>query len=201
MLTPQERDAARTLRIAHDKRLQAIRADKTLSVTGKQQAIARAVLGTRGALKQLRADSDARDARRRRDLEARLFGHGGGRAADMISARDAAERAAACKTAAEAQRLLHTAELNGDAVLARAVFAQAWASFSDMKPGWGAVARGYLENRPEDNAAAAELAGILDPGRGERMSDRICTELAQPSDLMGSPEAIAARAEPQTAGG
>lgn len=201
MLNPQERDAAQALRIAHERRLRAIRQDRTLSVTGRQQAMARAVLGTRGALKQLRADSDARDARRRRQLETSLFGPGKRTAsADMISARDAADRAAAVKTPGEAMQLLRRAELAGDAALARAVFSRAWGSYSDAEKGWGDVSRAYLENRPEDNAAAGELAAMLSPGKADRMIDRIHTDLAQPGDLMGSPEAIIARAEPQTAG-
>jgi hypothetical protein len=202
MLTAEERAAATALHTAHHKRLDAIRRDGRLSPAGRQRALAQQVLTTRGALRQLRADSDTRGVQRRRELETALFGPRGALTGmDTLSARDAADRADACKTPAEALRLLRRAELAGDTILARALFSRAWGGYSDAEPGWADISRTYLEHRPEENTAAAELAAILSPTPAHRLSDRLHTDLPQPPDLIGSPETIISPTQQSTTTG
>ena len=200
MLTPDERGQAGQVMKAHRAAVERIRSDVTLSREGRRRAIARETITARNTLAQLRSASDTRSAQQRRELEFKLFGLGTRTSgADVISHRDAADRAAECKTPAEARRLLSRAETTGDQQLARAVFAEAWARHSDMEPGWGELGRAYLERRPDDNAAAAELAALIDGNTADRLSDRLYTQVPMPSEIAGAQlEVLAAYAPGET---
>ena len=196
MLSPEDRAKATQVMKAHRAAVDRIRDDVTLSREGKRRAMARETITARNTLAQLRSTSDTRGAQQRRDLERKLFGIGTRTSGtDVIAHRDAADRAAECKTPAEARRLLSRAETTGDQQLARAVFAEAWARHSDMEPGWGELGRSYLERRPDDNTAAAELAALIDGNGADRLSDRLYTQVSIPPEIAGAQlEVLAANA-------
>jgi hypothetical protein len=207
MLTEAERAAAGGIQQRHQARVAAIRSDVCLSDHGKRSALARATLAAREGMAKLRADSGARTAQRRADLERTLFGPGPKSAAgtDVLAARDARDRAAQISTPAEAAGMLARAERAGDASLARAIFEKCWDQVGELDIGdhWADVGAGYLASRPKDQAAAAELGELLSPTPTDQIRDRITTELQVPAEVArGDLQALAAeRGDPDESAG
>lgn len=104
-----------------------IRANETLSDVGKRDAIARAWWEAHKKAADLEAKELSGMTRDRESLYRRLFGATGVQTgSDIISERDAADRAGRLDTAAEAKALLDAARRTGDSTLGRAVAARAY---------------------------------------------------------------------------
>ncbi|MDP9822778.1 hypothetical protein [Nocardioides massiliensis] len=103
---------------------------------------------------------------RRDELHRRLFGtFATANGADIISQRDAADRASRLATQAEAARLLAQAQSTDDLVLAKAVarhcFEQQWASVLDEWVGGDAAVQADLIELYELSLAAGRLNSEL----------------------------------------
>lgn len=124
--TAGQRDA---LQVQRDlkQRLDQIRSDTKLSEAGKREAIAREWWNSRKTIKSLEAGELSSINRGREDLYTRLFGADGFQTGtDIISQRDAADRAARISSPEEAQALLDAARRTGDSTLGKAIAARAY---------------------------------------------------------------------------
>jgi hypothetical protein len=157
-----------------------INANGDLSETAKLRRVALETEAARAALRTLRdAEGRARitDAH---DARARLFGLAGVRGSDVISHRDAADRAARCQTPRELREVLARAEAAGDTQLATACAARAWDSYNGT-PGnaYGEIVRSWLDANPAKMPHAQALADVLDEtgDKVKQLSNRLHFDL------------------------
>ncbi len=115
-----ERDKAAQVRTRYQGLVERVRSSPDLSTEGRARQLAAAYLQTKAELTALRQQEQERVQRRAAELERRVFGPPVG-VPDVLSIRDAADRAAQIKTPGDARELLRRAEQNRDEVLARAV--------------------------------------------------------------------------------
>ncbi len=119
-MTTSERDKAASVRARYQGLVERIRASQDLSTEGRARQLAAAYLTTKNELATLHKQEQARVQNRAAELERRVFGPPAG-VPDILSVRDAADRAAQIKKPEDARELLRRAEQNRDEVLARAV--------------------------------------------------------------------------------
>ncbi len=171
------------LQAAYTAELKAIRADKRLSGDGKRHAIARLFARHRDAMTRLQEGQQHANARRRRQLERKLFGVSDSSDTASLSLRDAHERASLSKTPRQALTLLSAAERSGDSVLARAVAAHAW------DRGWTVVLDTYASERSGVLNDFQELDDLERQGQGPGLTSSLAFRLTPPQELRGLTEA------------
>ncbi|SCX37977.1 hypothetical protein SAMN03159343_0256 [Klenkia marina] len=160
-MTDKDREIAAGIRARAAEAFDRIRADRNLSDEGKR---ANLLSVHQAASKQLRAEHDRireRDTKHKADLERRLFGltpHALG--ADVISYRDALDRASRIQNADQANELLSMARGSGDKVLERAVFAHAYEMAGPSAAPWNELVTAYLQARPDLQADVDELSRV-----------------------------------------
>lgn len=167
------------LRAAYRQALDDIRGDASLSELGRQQLIARAWRNTKDELARLsQVDFDSQVARFN-DLERQVFGTSAVSGADAVSFRDATDRAHKLDNAAAALTALGTAELSGDAILAKAIVLRAWAA------GWTDVVERYAITHPTVTDKLAELGALrqnLDSA-SSKLAGGMAGSLARPTEI------------------
>jgi hypothetical protein len=170
------------LRAAYLKACDGVRGDASLSELGKQQILARAWVNTRAEIAKLtQQDFDTRVARYD-SLEREVFGTAAASSgADAVSFRDATDRASELESAAAAAKLLGTAELSGDTVLAKAVVLKAWESR------WDTVVEHYAVNHATVADKLAELVSLREglDSLTSRLANNMGASLHQPTELTG----------------
>lgn len=143
----------------YKQRLEAIRQDARLSDHARREDITEAYRAVQEKVDGYR-EADRSDFEARRiELERRAFGLGSPNLThgiDAVSARDASDRAAKIPITGgdEALELMERARLNGDAVLEKAVAAEAY------RKGWVKVIDEYASTHPEFVPQLAELQAI-----------------------------------------
>ncbi len=172
---------------AYAAELAVIRADKRLSGDGKRHAIAQAFIRHRDAMTRLQEGGQQATARRRRQLERKLFGVTGSSDTASLSVRDAHERASLAKTPRQALTLLSTAERSGDSVLARAVAAHAW------DRGWTLVLDTYASERSGVLEDFQQLDELERQSQAPRLTSTLAFRLSPPRELRGLTEAALRR--------
>lgn len=202
MLSATERGKLDAIRRRLRARHAAIDADPALSPHGKRVRRAREQLAAEDAARKITEASDARHARASRDAYFKCFGLKNTSADGIQADRAARETADRLGNPGDALRMLAQAELRGDTGLSRAIAEQAWQHRGDTDLGghWAQVLLCYADADPQRNAALGGLAE-LDVSPAEKLTDNIYRSFPRPPDLQtGSIEALAAEAEPQTAG-
>lgn len=147
-----------SIRKDYEKRLEAIRADRSLSFWGKQSKIKALYEETERQIAKLRAAHEAALQEERRELQRRAFGAYHPHTATEAELRQidenyrhALDRAEQAKSPTEALALLRRADLAGDKVLARAVGLVA------AQQGWDNVIDAVTAQGAVDTDAVAEL--------------------------------------------
>lgn len=151
-MTQTVRDEATAIHDQRDRAVNAAMNDPNLSSQGVRVRAARAQLAAQQAMDGLRATFEGGAALTGADLARRLFGSDSVSGADAVSVRDAADRASQLNDPDDAMRLLQTAQMTGDAVLAKAVARQAFAQASGPMAlfggGWAEVLDNYAMATP-----------------------------------------------------
>ena len=188
-------DAQRRL-AAYDAQVKAIRQDANLSEQGKRRDLAELYVQQKQTSAELRSIEDRQRADRLRELDRVIYGGPSSDPGEIISARDAADRADALESPADARRLLARADRTGDKLLASAVARRA------SEAGWRQVLADYAASRPRAREALDELRQLQgDPlsaqSRARAIEDRIVREAtyggaARPAELAGMSDAAAA---------
>jgi hypothetical protein len=170
----------------YKRRCAAIKASTDLSDNARLRRIALETEDARAALRELRSAAGAATLAGAHDARARLFGLAGARGADVISHRDANDRAARCSTPKELRELLARAEASGDTQLAAACAARAWDSYpGSIGPGYADIVRSWLDAHPDKEPHAQALAAVLDGGsKAEQLANRLHFDL-QTDDALG----------------
>ncbi|WP_436785783.1 hypothetical protein [Yinghuangia sp. YIM S10712] len=192
------------IRATYRRHLDSIRGARNVHPDAKKVEVARAYHQARTALDRARKEQQAQDEKIWPDLERRLFGYDTGyaapaeRAATVIAARDAYDRAANLGSSKDAAQLLARAEQTGDELLARAVAQRA----NDRS--WNEVLGDYLSRRPEATRIYNQMCEIYQ--RRTSLNGNIKTgmdhALHRPEELTGlSDTDIAALAGDVTPGG
>ena len=180
--TDQQRKAADTI-TAYQARIEAIRAEPTLSPEGKRNRMAGIYVTTRDTVARLQADDQAATSARRTTLERDLFGLTGFTdASAAISFRDAQDRASGITDERDALRLLNQAELSGDDHLAKAV------ALRSIQEAWPAVSAAYATARPGAAAKMQELASVSTTGIADFLSASASYYMPAPRELAGIPD-------------
>lgn len=190
------RKLADSTRAGYRERADRVRADQNLSGDGKQRQLARLYATTRATLKDYQVAERKAVAARRADLERDVLGASLTAGSNAISARDAADRAALCKTPAAALDLLRRADASGDDTLSRAIARRATEMWHGQ-PGptvaaWENVFAEYLATRPQLVPAVDELGAI------EQMETQSVISpytVSKPIDVDGDVLAAAVRGE------
>ncbi|MEV5353275.1 hypothetical protein [Streptomyces sp. NPDC052693] len=143
---------------AYQRQLERIESSRTYSDHAKRVMSAKAYKEAQGALDQLRQAEVDSLTTRRTQLQRRMFGHEGTADANtVIARRDANDRAAKLDDPRIAQEALHTAQMEGDALMAQAIATRA------AQYGWSDVLGAYAGDRPGFQEAAQEYSQLPDP--------------------------------------
>lgn len=162
MTIPQSvADEADKIRVKLSQDADRARGDTSLSAAGKNQKIAQAFQQANEAMTALVDRHEAVSRLEAASLARELFGAGSANSTDVLSQRDAADRATALNDPAEALTLLHTADRNSDRVLVKAVASHA-ADRAVSDPIAGPVWLPVLQKYADTHGSAADLtAGKL----------------------------------------
>lgn len=150
------------LRREYDRKVEAIRQDKTLSALGRQQLIRKAFEETNEAIAKVRREHEAEREQERRELQRRAFGvphfnlaTPAERAQVAEGYRTAIDRAEQAKDPQEAIALLRRADRTGDSHLGRAVALVA------AEKGWHGVLTEAVNLGMADHDAVSELQALI----------------------------------------
>lgn len=179
----------RRIHAAYDAKVKQVQADRTLSEHGKARHIAMLHHEHQTQINKLAEASNQTYQQLITQIERKLFGIHDipNDVSATLSYRDAVDRVADVKTAAEAQLMLRRAHRSGDGILARALFERAWDASGEALAGsgWGELVNDYVRGfRPELADDVAELANLQQANnRQNRMAEQIETSLYQPPEL------------------
>lgn len=207
---PIDQDSMAAIRRAQNRyarEIEQIRGNVMLSEEGKRRQMAVARHRALAEITQLREAATAAWSARKAELEKQLFSirdqANGVEAA--ISYRDAQDRVAELKTAAEAQLLLRRAIRTGDDLLARALFERAWDVGGDRMAGsgWTEIIHAYVEQLRPDLAPAVEELAVLQNAdtRAGRMAEQMETGVHVPPEIAAMSPAEVAQAVTEAAAG
>jgi hypothetical protein len=163
---PTYGEQADQIRRQHNARLEALRSRKDLSDEGRDRQIAKLKVETRDARRRLtKAKTDAIEQRKRR-VEHQVFGTTGTLPSQITAQRNAMDRAAKIKTAAEADHELELARFTGDHGLAKAIAMRTYYDFvtgadPTFASEWINVLNKWAQDEPPSiDEALTELSGI-----------------------------------------
>lgn len=166
------RESAATIRTGYQNQVRSIRGDGNLSDAGKVEQLAglwEAATQRASALQEEELELMATTAL---SLEQTLFGTAGSSGADIISFRDARDRASRIESPEEAVVALRSAFRSKDTELAKAIVAHAvtqrdgdpvalaLAGIASDKTGWPGVITLYAETYPESAPVLRDLYAI-----------------------------------------
>lgn len=172
---------------AYNRAVTETREDLTLSPLGRRQRLEALYNAARDEVDQLRGTLDRDSNGDRRDLERRLFGlPRNADAVDVVSFRDANDRAAQVRRPEGLGELMERAAGTGDDMLLRAGFARAWqesrkplssdlwsglvAEYADLNPG----VRGDLEALERLTSSRSATAMVM---------ERMAMSVSRPREL------------------
>jgi len=145
------RDLAESVTDQANRELSAVKNDPRLTEDARYQDTAKIRNDLREKLAALRDKEDAIVADKLRSLERTVLGTAGSNPAEVISYRDAAERAASVDDLREAEEMMRRALLSGDSGLAKALLNRA------VEKGWSTVADAYSAENPTIGGALNDL--------------------------------------------
>lgn len=149
---------AASIHAAMQSAVEAIRSNTDLSEEGRTRQMARVYTQARDAMQALRQEFETEREATAKKLNREIFGNT--ESADVMSVRDARDRARRLEDPAEAAQLLNWAEDDGDEVLARAIAEQAHRNSVGVLGGeWTPVLQSYLDERPEVASRLEQLEG------------------------------------------
>jgi hypothetical protein len=201
MLTSDEQATARRIQADLARSLDKLRADTTLSASGRDAKMANTVLAARNDMASLRAKSDQRATAAQEKAYRAAFGISRTDPAGDRAYRDGL--AASVPDHDAAGRMLTAAIARGDTTAVIALTEYAWARRDDPLSGPsfdGLVAQAAGSSLDLDVKLVA-LRDAIEPDKVARFQDRINTQIPQPSDLRGSLEVLARGAAPRTSTG
>lgn len=167
------------LQAAYNAGLKQVRNDPNLSERGKQQLIARAYTNVSREIEKLSNEDRAIHIKRYDEVERKVFGSAASNPESALSFRDASDRAAKLEDANAAMQALGTAQMSGDATLARAIVMRAW------QAGWSNVTDTYAVNNPAVTDQLAELSAIRHhlESNVSAMGGSVGSNMKQPPEL------------------
>lgn len=195
MLNDQEREQAGQIHETMRQKLNAARADVTVTKRERDRRIAKAVLSAKAALAELHTRSALRDQGEQAKAYRQLFGLDRTRAAEDRAYRDSL--AARNLSAADAISLYHQAQARGDKLAMTALAELAWSNSGDEFGGdaWHPILDHYTASTTVNTVSMGELVQLVNPDRLEQMRDKLLFEVVQPTDITGNLEYLASDAE------
>lgn len=146
--------------IAYGRELKEVGADSNLSAQGKKEKSNELYASYKAANEGLRDREKALVASERATLEARINITSGSSSSDIISFRDAQDRADAITNADEAARIMARAISSKDTTLAAAIFRRATTDTFFGASQWSEARRLYTDANPSARDAARDLDSI-----------------------------------------
>jgi hypothetical protein len=156
---------AQTVKQALNQEIEELRRQKNLTPEGRNARIAKAVRRAEAKLNEMHQEYVKGITDRTDNLQRYVFGFGGTRPdpATMTSIRDARSRASQIEKAADMERMMGMAELDGDAILVKACARECFARSSPLDRSWGDLFAKWEDGNPPMRDALAELRDL----RGE----------------------------------
>jgi len=145
------RDRAKRVQKLLTDRIAEIESDPNLSDEGKKSATSEAKLLSKDELTRLRAEEESAVNEALDQLERRIEGQVGYSSTDIITFRDAQDRAERLKTSDEAERVLVRAIRSNDRTLAHAVFRRA------LEANWPTLVKIFADHNPSAAEAAQDM--------------------------------------------
>ncbi|MGC4109449.1 MAG: hypothetical protein QM747_03275 [Nocardioides sp.] len=175
-MTQAVADQAARIGDDHQKAVDRIMNDASLSVEGKQRAAAKIHLAAVEQMQTLKTNFQGGAVISAQELGKQLFGADQVTGADAISMRDAHDRAAQIEGPQDAIDLLNSAQMYGDDHLARAVAHRAYNESQTplFGPAWMPVVETYAANRPQ---VAQKLQDYHD-ARSQTTADNLAAGMA-----------------------
>ncbi len=175
-------EQAHDLRGKWQTRLDNIRNDNSLSTLGKQRAIARDYATHTSELSRLRDQFQTGRSKRKQDLEKKYFAlHAGASAQDVLSYRDALDRARSIKDEKDAVASMAQANMIGDTILAKALLAHSYAQ------GWDQAINAW---DGKHSAPEGELQQLWNLTHEEELGGSIADEFSfssmEPTELLNT---------------
>ncbi|WP_052688613.1 hypothetical protein [Williamsia herbipolensis] len=141
--------------VEHYSQTQAeVSADPNLTDVGKLEALAPLHEDVTAKVGALRAKEKAAIKHKRETLEKDLFGMNGGSSSDVVSYRDAQDRAARLTDPDEAQEVYTRALRSDDKILAQAILSRA------LDYNWHAITTDYRQRNPSASTALNDLTRL-----------------------------------------
>jgi hypothetical protein len=193
MLNDKELEQARAIQARLQQKMEAAAAVADMTPRGRDRLRARALLQAQNAMQALRAASDSREQSAYEQAYKAAFGLDQSRSAEDRQLR--AELAALDLGAVETQERMYSALAIGDSLQARALAQIAYGHRHDSVGAdyWMAVASAWGGSAPAvDRLLTAVYDAGAEPSKLDRFRDKAAAEIAVPSDLSGSLEALAA---------
>lgn len=154
------RSQASRIQTQYARDLAEVNSNDSLSNTGKAEAKNRIYENAKASAAGLRDREKELIANERSTLQARLNLTSGGSSSDIISFRDAQDRADAIADADEAARIMTRALSSKDTTLAAAIFRRATEQRTLGGAIWAEARRLYTDANPSAGDAISDLAGI-----------------------------------------
>ena len=173
--------------------LAAAESNRELSKRARDRARAKAVLGAREGMKEIRDSAAAREAGESQTAYRRLFGI---RSDSDRQYRD--NLAARNLSAPEARALYAQAYTRGDELAMTAIAELAWTHRTDQLDGnsWLPILETYSSQSAILRSAAETLVGIEQPSKLDRLQQKMAMEVVVPSDMHGDLNYLARDDEP-----
>ena len=199
MLNEQELAEAAQIRAKLDRATDAAMSAQDLTKRGRDRLRARAIIDARQAMAELRGRSASREQEETAEHYRAAFGIRPDRSAEDRQYRDSL--AARNPSAAEARAMYDQAVARGDELAQTAIAELAWQNGDSIDgPGWSPILDAYGASKPAYDTALTAMSAAANPGRAVQFYDKALLEIAQPSDLRGSLETLAADDEPASGG-
>lgn len=176
--------------------LAATEGNKELNKRARDRARAKAILGAREAIREIRESAAAREADESGRAYKALFGIRPDRAGEDRQYRDGL--AARNLSAAEARALYAQAHTRGDELAMTAIAELAWQHRSDQLDGsnWIPILEAHAGTSAALGNAAATLVSIEQPSKLDRLQEKMAMEVPVPSDMHGDLNYLAQDDEP-----
>lgn len=193
MLNQQELQEASAVRAKMDRRLAQVSASRDLTPRAVARERAKAIIEAREGMSAIRQRSAERTAGEQAKAYRAAFGIRPDRAGEDREYRDSlAVRGIGL---GEARAMFAQAVARGDELAQTALAEYAWSQRDNPLDGhaWvDGILQPYGESRPEYDSAIVTMLGAEHPDRMEQLREKVATEIAQPSDLRGDLQALAA---------
>lgn len=194
MLNNAEVVQATAIRSELARKLAQIGATQGITRREADRRKAQAVLAAREEMRELRAGSNDRSSEEAAKSYKACFGIRPDRSAEDRAYRDSL--AAQELSATDASRLMAQAIMRGDELAQTALAEYAWNAHHDPVSGKSfiPVLESYADAGYGD--ALNALASLSEPSKIDRFTDKVATEISQPSDLPGNLDYLARDDEP-----